>query len=342
METATQPPGEAPVLEPDPNVGADDNNDADSAVDSGSVTSSTDSLTDSIYDYRKLHGRPYQKSETTEYWAPVDDTQNEGLDIIHNVLLMSMDDQLTFAPIGDNPGNVLDVGTGTGIWAIDFADQYSSAEVTGTDISPIQPRWVPPNCRFFIEDCVLDWTWPPDRFDFIHLRAMYGCIPDWEALYRKAFKHLKPGGWFEDVEMDVKIESDHVSIPDDHIFNKWADLFYQGGDKMGRSFTISQGHTMKELMEKVGFVDVVEKKIKIPLHGWPKDPRLRNVGLLAQLALDQSLDGFGTFMLTQIHGWDPTQAAVYIAKMRKETRKASNCPWYMTTVVYGRKPKSKD
>jgi methylase of polypeptide subunit release factors len=31
-----------------------------------------------------------------------------------------------------------DVGTGTGIWAIDFADQYNNAEVTGTDLSPIQ------------------------------------------------------------------------------------------------------------------------------------------------------------------------------------------------------------
>ena len=243
---------------------------------------------------------------------------------------MALEDRLFLAPLNDDPGEVLDVGTGTGIWAIDFADQFPSASVTGTDISAIQPPWVPPNCRFVIDDCVLDWTWPPNHFDFVHLRAMYGCIPDWEAFYRKVFHHLRPGGWFEDVEMDVKIESDHVAIPADHIFNQWADLFYKGGEMIGRSFDIAQGHTMRELMEKVGFVDVYERKVKIPLHGWPRDPRLRNCGLLAQAALDQSLDGFGTFLLTQIHGWERDQAIVYIAAMRNETRKISYYPWYLT------------
>jgi hypothetical protein len=33
---------------------------------------------------------------------------------------------------------VLDIGTGTGAWAIDFADEYPKAEVIGTDLSPIQ------------------------------------------------------------------------------------------------------------------------------------------------------------------------------------------------------------
>ncbi len=33
----------------------------------------------------------------------------------------------------------LDIGTGTGIWAIDFADEYPDTTVIGTDLSPIQP-----------------------------------------------------------------------------------------------------------------------------------------------------------------------------------------------------------
>lgn len=37
----------------------------------------------------------------------------------------------------------------------DFADEFPDAEVIGTDVSPIQPSWVPPNvqlyeARFFI------------------------------------------------------------------------------------------------------------------------------------------------------------------------------------------------
>jgi SAM-dependent methyltransferase len=289
------------------------------------------SLTESVFAYRKLHGRPYKKTSTTEYWAPVDETQNEGLDIIHNVLLMALNNELYLAPIGNDPGKVLDVGTGTGIWAVDFADQHPSAEVTGTDISPIQPAWVPSNCKFEIDDCLQDWTWPKDHFDYVHIRCMYGSIPDWEALYRKAFAHLKPGGWLEDLEMDLKVQSDHVDIPADHVFNKWAELFYSAGDKIGRSFAVANNHFMRDLMIKVGFVDVVEKQVKVPLHGWPEDPHQRQMGYLGQLGLDQSLEGFGTFIMTQVHGWKPEEAMVMVAKMRMETRKMMSYKgWFWT------------
>ena len=50
-----------------------------------------------------------------------------------------MDGKLYFAPV-KAPKKVLDIGTGTGIWAMDFGDEFPEAEVIGTDISPIQPR----------------------------------------------------------------------------------------------------------------------------------------------------------------------------------------------------------
>ncbi|KAK0702319.1 S-adenosyl-L-methionine-dependent methyltransferase [Lasiosphaeris hirsuta] len=321
---------DAPIVEADPAVRYGDNDE--------SVASSTTSLTESIFDYRRLHGRPYQVSETTEYWAPVDQTQNEAFDLLHNVHLMVSDNKLFLSPIGENPAKVLDVGTGTGVWAIDFAHQYPSTSVIGTDISAIQPTWVPANAKFIIEDCLLEWTFPKNHFDFVHLRALYGCVPDWEALYAGVFDHVRPGGWFEHVEREVKIESDHVKIPNDHVFNEWANLFYTGGEKMGRSFAIAGEHWMKELMEKAGFEDIHERKIKMPMHGWPKDTNLRNAGFLAQLALDQSLDGLSTFLLTQVHGWDHEQAVVFTNKFRKESRKISNYGWIWTTVVNGRKP----
>ena len=50
-----------------------------------------------------------------------------------------LDNKLYLAPIEKNIQKALDIGTGTGIWAIDFADEHPSATVIGTDISPIQP-----------------------------------------------------------------------------------------------------------------------------------------------------------------------------------------------------------
>ncbi|KAK0649060.1 S-adenosyl-L-methionine-dependent methyltransferase [Cercophora newfieldiana] len=310
----------------------------DTSGEEASLASSNTSLAESVFDYRTLHGRPYKVTETTEYWAPVDAVQNSAFDILHNAQLIALDNKLFQSPLGDELGKVLEIGTGTGMWVVDLAHQYPTASVTGTDITATQPAWIPPNSTFVVEDCLLDWSWPPNHFDFIHIRALYGCVPDWTALYEKAFKHLKPGGWFEHAERGCRLESDHVAIPDDHIFNKWAELAYSGGEKMGRSFSIAEGHQMKEFMEKAGFVDVHERKIKLPLHGWPKNANLKSAGYLGQLALDQSLDGLSTFLFTQVHGWSREEALAFTEAFRKESRKITNYPWIWITIVWGRKP----
>jgi ubiquinone/menaquinone biosynthesis C-methylase UbiE len=61
---------------------------------------------------------------------------------------------LHFAPFDEKkpPTRVLDVGTGTGIWCIQMGDMYPSADILGIDISPIQPREVPLNVRFMVDD----------------------------------------------------------------------------------------------------------------------------------------------------------------------------------------------
>ncbi|KAK0735928.1 S-adenosyl-L-methionine-dependent methyltransferase [Schizothecium vesticola] len=241
---------------------------------------STTSLTASLFDYRKIHGRTYQNSQTTEYWAPIDEEQAEGLDITHHFMTLLFDDKFMFS----------NVGTGTGIWAIDFADEFPSASVIGFDISPIQPAWVPPNLRFEIDDAQLPWTYPADHFDFVHLRNLHGGISDWPALYHEAFRCTQPGGHIEHVEFNIRTLSDIA--PPDHIYHRWNALFAEAGER-------AHGPHLSDLRPDA------------------RDPRLKSVGLYTLLFLDQSVEGFALYMLKSVMGWEFEEIQVLIAQMKE-------------------------
>jgi len=96
--------------------------------------------------------------------------------------------KLFYAPLTELQ-NVLDLGTGIGTWAIDVADAYPKAIVTGVDLSPIQPSLSPPNTKWEIDDIEDDWTWPPNHFDLIYSQFMLsGSIADFPKYFRQAFR----------------------------------------------------------------------------------------------------------------------------------------------------------
>ncbi|KAH7171324.1 S-adenosyl-L-methionine-dependent methyltransferase [Dactylonectria macrodidyma] len=299
-----------------------------------SLRDSTASITSSILEYRNINGRKYQSSNTTEYWfarAPTDEKHIEGLDVSHHVALLLMEDKLFLSPIAENPQKILDVGTGTGIWAIDVADEYPSADVLGFDISAVQPSWVPPNCRFQIDDAQLDWTFKENEYDLIHMRYLYGGIDDWDKLYGQAFRHVKPGGWVESTEIDLETRSENPNVSDDdgHIFRQWRDLFFAAGDKINRTFKIARDGQMEAKMRAAGFVDVRHRQWKVPIGGWPRDPKLKRVGHYNGMFIDQSLDGFAVFPIGEILGWTFEEVTLLVTQMRRAIKDPKALPYYM-------------
>ncbi|KAF5580677.1 demethylmenaquinone methyltransferase [Fusarium subglutinans] len=187
--------------------------------------SSTASITSSILHYRTINGRTYHSERgNAAYW--------------HHMFTLSQDGELHFAPLDDSIQKVLDVGCGTGIWAIDFADKYPGCEVIGTDISPIQPSWVPPNVKFEIEDFNQDWTFSPESFDYVHLRYLVGCVPNWDNIFEQAYKVLKLGGWVESFEASAIIESDDGSVQPDSALAQWGPIFIKASKAIGNTFTV--------------------------------------------------------------------------------------------------------
>lgn len=149
-----------------------------------------------------------------------------------------------------------------GIWAIDIADEFPDAEVIGTDLSPIQPTWVPPNCHFYVEDVEGEWPYQPgEEFDFVHGRGMGGSISNWDRLYEQAFNSLKPGGWIEMHEYETDMYSDDNTLDNAPLIRKFQQLGDEASAKLGKQFNVASTH--KQRLIDAGFVNVRDDVYKV-------------------------------------------------------------------------------
>ncbi|KAI9754185.1 MAG: hypothetical protein M1815_005757 [Lichina confinis] len=310
---AEQPTGDAtdivPAIEPD-----DARTDSDSAFGDGSESYTT-SLASSILDYKYENGRRYHRFRDGEYPLPNDEKEQDRLDLIHHLHNLILDGKLHLASIGRNPGRVLDVGTGTGIWAIDFADEYPSAEVIGTDLSPIQPPWVPPNLKFEVDDAESEWT-HATKFDYIHLRTLGGSFKDVPKLLRQCYNNLNPGGWIEWQEYQTIARADDNSIPPNSAMLEWVKNLNEAAETFGKVMNVAP--LIKGHVEDVGFTNVQEVIKKIPMSPWAKAPHYKELGKWNLLAMLDSLQAYTLRLFTNVLHWEPVRAEVLIANVRKE------------------------
>ena len=258
------------------------------------------------------------------------------MDLAHHLFTLTFDGKLGLAPIPPDLSSALDVGTGTGLWAIDFADQYPSASVIGTDLSPIQPHWLPPNLRFEVDDCEAEWTFGEGRFDYIHVRSLFGAICDWPRFYAQAMRALKPGGYLEHAEFAPGAGSDDGTVNENNAAGNWQNEAIESAKVTGRTFEIM--YRMCGLVREAGYQDVVEKKYKWPLGPWPKDKKLKELGWWAQRHVDAGLENWCLALLTRVFGWSYSQVMEHVAKVRANLWDKKIHAWHEMRVVYGRKP----
>ncbi|KAI7284275.1 S-adenosyl-L-methionine-dependent methyltransferase [Hortaea werneckii] len=328
-----QPAQEAQLAE-EQHLEAGDTGDSDSAIGSD-VESGSTSLSESIYNYRREHGRTYHAYKDGKYIFPNDEREADRLDLQHHIFRLTFGNRLFFAPL-QNPRHCLDVGTGTGIWAEEFAEDFPFCQVVGIDLSPGQPTLVPPNLKFMIDDAEDLWLYA-EPFDFIHARLMAGCFADWPNFFRQAYQNLEPGGWLEvqDYGLPVK-SSDGTHIGTD--LHRWGQLLCEASMKLGRPLGSDCSGYYVQWMQDAGFVDIQVRMFMWPSCGWPKDPYMKEIGRWNQVNILDGLEGFVLALLTRGLGWKKEEVDVLVAKVSNDLRNRKIHAYFPMPVVFGRRP----
>ncbi|KAI8166648.1 Secondary metabolism regulator LAE1 [Colletotrichum sp. SAR 10_70] len=232
-----------------------------------------------------------------EYFFVNDVELKPGSDLAHQIWLLTINDRLGIAPPCDKGsivGRVLDIGTGSGIWAIDFGDEHPEAEVLGNDLSVVQPSLVPPNVRFEIDDVEDEWT------------------------HSQPFQHLEPGGYLELQETSIIPRSDDDTLKPQHAVLKWSNLLLEASLKLGRPYM--DVPVLKQYMTEAGFEDVTMHVYKWPSNDWPKDPRYKELGMWNQEQTLMGLEAFSMAPLTRALDWTPAEVNTFLIDVRKDLK----------------------
>jgi len=291
--------------------------DQDSALGSDDAASLTTSVESSVASFRMEHGRRYHGhgDGVASYPLPNDEEEIDRLEIQHKVWEISLNKRLYLAPLSATTTSVLDVGCGTGAWCIEFADAHPHTQVLGTDLSPIQPSNIPPNCRFLVDDANADWTFP-EKFDFIHTRALNFGVKDWEHLLAQAFEHLKPGGWIELHEFHIPFQCDDGSAAPESAVIQWGAIAVEAAAKIGVDAAAAKHHG--ERLRRVGFVDVHEQRMKWPLGPWATGEKEKKMGELFLKDMADGAAGLSSKLFLGVLGWEKERVDEFIWRVKND------------------------
>ena len=212
---------------------------------------------------------------------------------------------------------VLDIGTGTGTWAIEFAEEHSNAEVTGVDLSPVQPAFVPPNCQFVVDDIEYDWAYEK-TFDYIHGRFLSMGIRDWARVFRQSYQFVKPGGWVEYQEAEFTFPTEADSPKQNPEMVSLSDDVQNAAVKIGVS--IRQAHSWKESIEAAGFINHQMVQLRWPLGDWSTKDNEASLGKMNRRNLLNGIEGLSLAYLVRIRGDEPEGVRERLEKVKAEMR----------------------
>lgn len=205
--------------------------------------------------FRLLGGRRHLAA--IPYPLPKDMGEINRLDFQHYLLRTGIGGNF-IAPV-QHPTAILDVGAGSGRWAMEIASLFLSARVIGTDLVPPAVDeaailghgldYRPLNYAFVPGNVLEGLPLPDASFDFVHQRLLITAVPKtrWPHVIWELVRVTRPGGWVELAECGVLEQGGPGSMG---LWGTWIEFLLT----RGVDFTI--GHTIGQMLSDAGLASV--------------------------------------------------------------------------------------
>ena len=266
------------------------------------------------------------------YYMPCDETEQTRLTVAYQTYLFMLDGQITLGMIPRKPRRLLDVGTGTGDWAMAAAERFPDATIIALDITQAYfPRAMPPNVTFELDNAEHEWTYN-EPFDFIHIRELGGAFSDWSKIYQEVSKHLKIGGTVEIADHN------RVSLTNEPK-DSWLSIFngavQSAGERAGMPLNLD--HLKKPMFESAGLSVTKSRVFDLPVGQWHTDARKKVVSKMALVAALEGIEATGLRLLTKYQGYSEEDAKDLIGKVQEEIKNPEAKAYIKIQFVVARK-----
>ncbi|KAF9346904.1 hypothetical protein BGX34_003545 [Mortierella sp. NVP85] len=296
----------------------------DSATTNSTTSTGDASLPEWAYQIRQCDdGRTRHTVDSAPYMLPNDLTESDRLDAQHYLVRFVFKGNYN-VPLDPHAHlKILDVATGTGVWALEMAHEFPKAQVYGVDISAIFPATIKPsNCHFQLCNILDGLPFPDNYFDFIYQRLLvYALTPaQRKQVNAELLRVLKPEGYLQLVESDG--------------------LVYNAGPEMEKinqlSLETSLRHgvdprevqTMKAGLKLAGYSGVNSFNMALPVGDWGG-----KAGALSR----QNMHGLATIWLKgEVGKLDQPAVDAVLAIADKESEEFKS--YYKVWLVVGQKP----
>lgn len=130
--------------------------------------------------------------------------------------------------------------------------------------------------------------------------------------------NLNSGGWVEFQDYNYMIYSEDDTCTDQLAVHKWITTLIPSATQIGRE--PCPGPKLEQWVEAAGFKNIIRRKVKLPIGPWPKDPELKNIGMLNLSQLLDGLDAFSFRLLCDVAGWTQTEVLLLLSQVRKDLK----------------------